>query len=501
MDLDRALTVAQWWRSWQETNNRAFAPLIFDRHRFLVLMGGGGSGKSIFAGRKILERAATEPRHRFLVCRKVKLTLRESCYSQLVAQTRDYYAAEVARISDLHIRFKNGSEILFAGLDDVEKLKSIHNITGIWIEEASELEEADLNQLNIRLRGKTEHYKQIILSFNPISVTHWLKRRFFDNPPDNCRTMHSTYKDNRFLDEENVQELLRYRETDPYYYAVYALGQWGVTGKTVFDAAAVTEHLAKLPPAASVGRFEIDYDQDKQEIRGFHWREDPDGFIKLYKKPEAGRPYVIGGDTAGEGSDRFVGMVCDNVTGEIVAKLRHTFDEDLYARQMYCLGKYYEGALIAIECNYSTFPQKELERLGYRNFYVREREDTYTGAMVQAFGFKTTAVTRPIILAGLIQMAREHLECFRDVELCDEMLTFVRNEKGRMEAAEGAHDDCVMAAAIMYYARPQMRMQVQAQTAPAKWTRDMWDDYQNATAEEREMMQKLFGTPEGGQRA
>ena len=55
---------------------------------------------------------------------------------------------------DLRIAFPNGSEILFAGLDDVEKLKSIYDITGIWIEEASELLEADFNQLDIRLRTK-----------------------------------------------------------------------------------------------------------------------------------------------------------------------------------------------------------------------------------------------------------------------------------------------------------------------------------------------------------
>lgn len=494
MELDKALQAAQWWNDWTKTNNAAFAPLIFDKHRFLVLMGGGGSGKSIFAGRKILERAATESGHRFLVCRKVKITLRESCFSQLKTQVMEYYKPYLERVADLHIKFKNGSEILFAGLDDVEKLKSIHNITGIWIEEASELEEADLNQLNIRLRGKTKHYKQIILSFNPISVTHWLKRRFFDNQPDNARVMHSTYLDNRFLDEESKQELLRYKTIDPYYYAVYALGQWGVTGKTVFEAARITEKIASLKPPDKTGYFEIDYQDEK--IKSFRWVDDENGYIKIYKAPKEGRPYVIGGDTAGEGSDRFVGICCDNVTGKIVAKLRHTFDEDLYARQMYCLGKYYENALIAIECNYSTFPQKELERLGYSNFYVREREDTYTGAITQAFGFKTTSLTRPVILAGIIQMAREHLECFTDADLLDEMLTFVRNEKGRMEAAQGAHDDCIMAAAIMFYARPQMRMTMEKEARKAKWTQDQWNDYNNAGKDEREMLEKLWGKPE-----
>lgn len=145
------------FRNLRETNNRTFLPLFWDEHRYLVLKGGGGSGKSIFAGRKILERAITEPGHRFLVCRKVARTLRESCFKQLLGQLADFYpdSGYKPNKSDLTISFRNGSEIIFAGLDDVEKLKSIYNITGIWIEEASELLEGDFNQLDIRLRGRT----------------------------------------------------------------------------------------------------------------------------------------------------------------------------------------------------------------------------------------------------------------------------------------------------------------------------------------------------------
>ena len=53
---ERELEVALWWRDFRATNNAHFLPLLFDRHRYLVLKGGGGSGKSIFAGRKARAR-------------------------------------------------------------------------------------------------------------------------------------------------------------------------------------------------------------------------------------------------------------------------------------------------------------------------------------------------------------------------------------------------------------------------------------------------------------
>ena len=214
--LDKAVEAALWLKELRETNNDSFLPLFWDKHRYLVLKGGGGSGKSIFAGRKILERAATENRYtyRFLVVRKVAKTLRTSCFNQMKSQAYEFYEDQVEKIpkgesSDMYIIFQNGSQILFAGLDDVEKLKSIFDITGIWIEEASEILESDFNQLDIRLRTQCPYYLQFIITFNPISITHWLKRGvFFDldisdqtereNFRALTRTHESTYKDNRF---------------------------------------------------------------------------------------------------------------------------------------------------------------------------------------------------------------------------------------------------------------------------------------------------------------
>ncbi len=499
--LDQLLETALWWKGIRDTSNKHFLPLFFDQHRYLVLKGGGGSGKSIFAGRKVLERVTTEPGHRWLVCRKVARTLRDSCFAQLRNQIADYYPDAGAKVNkgDMWIGFPNGSEIIFAGLDDVEKLKSIYNITGIWIEEASELERGDFNQLDIRLRTNFRYYLQMILSFNPISVNHWLKQRFFDTPDPRARVDESTFRDNRFLPEENIRSMEGFKDSDPYYYMVYYLGQWGVTGKTVFNAAAVSARLEAIQPPVARGFFEYSEAPDGLHVKDWRWTDDPDGPVKVYKKPEPGRPYVIGGDTAGEGSDWFLGQVLDNITGEQVCTLRHQYDEDTYARQMYCLGLYYNEALIAPETNFSTYPVKLLDLMGYPNLYVREKEDDFDGKIKHAFGFRTDQLTRPVIISELIRVLRDNIGTVNDEETLLEMLTFVRNDKMRPEAEPGAHDDCVLSLAIAHYVRPQMRMNVEAPTpsgGEAKWTEDMWEDYRNADSTGREMLIQLWGRPQ-----
>lgn len=513
------LETALWWQELKARSNETFLPLYFDKHRHLVVKGGGGSGKSIWAGDKILNRVTSEAGHRWLVVRKVSKTLRESCFHQLRTQALDHYGKYVDRIpkgksGDMYITFKNGSEIIFAGLDDVEKLKSIHNITGIWIEEATEILENDFDQLDIRLRGETKYFKQIILTFNPISANHWIKKRFFDRQDDRVRIHESTYKDNRFLPEEDRRTLEAYKETNPYYYTVYALGMWGVIGKTFFDAQNVQRQLEKEIKPLQKGEFEFGYDgMQIRDIRladntapkdGELWLPVINAPVLIYKEPEPGRPYVIGADTAGEGSDRFVGQVLDNITGEQVAVLLCSYadgyDEDLFTRQLYCLGRYYNDALIAVETNFSTHPQKELQRLDYPKLFVRRKEDTFTGQIINSYGFQTTRLTRPVLLGELQGIMREQPELINDKRTLEEMLTFVlREDKNlRPEAEPGAHDDMVMALGIAYYARPQQRFVVEEDKKRSKWTEGMWEDYRNASREEKKMLLQLWGHPNGG---
>lgn len=508
--LDRQVEAALWFKNLRETNNNTFLPLFWDEHRYLVLKGGGGSGKSIFAGRKILERVTSEPGHRYLVCRKVARTLRESCFEQLKNQAYEFYADQIAYMprgkgGDMTMRFKNGSEILFAGLDDVEKLKSIYNVTGIWIEEASEVLERDFNQLDIRLRTKFSYYLQIILSFNPISIHHWLKKRFFDfdikGPGERrrfmerTRTHESTYKDNRFLEDEARRTLEGFKETDEYYYQVYALGMWGVTGKTVFDAKAIARRLEdKVRPAA---RGLFGYQDNGLRLSGIGWEDDPNGPVKIYRMPEEGVPYVLGADTAGEGSDSFAAHVLDNRTGEQVAVLHGQFDEDVFARQLFCLGIWYNTALIGVEANFSTYPVMELERLGYPKQYVRESVDNYTHKVRHSYGFVTSSKTRPVIIGELIRVVREDVGVICDEETLLEMLSFVRNEKTlRPEAEAGGHDDLVLSLAIAHHIRGQQSYVPEAPAAEErKWTEDMWEDYRNASAAERKMLIERWGRP------
>ena len=495
--------VVKWFQELKERTNDGFLPLFFDKHKHLVLKGSAGSGKSVFAADKILERCTTEPGHRMLVVRKVEKTLRETCFDMLKKRGMKFYADAIEKIpqgksSAMYITFKNGSEIIFSGLDEVDKLKSINDITGIWIEEASEITQEDFDQLDIRLRGQTKYYKQIILTFNPVSITHWLKKRFWDykDPKKRVRTHESSYKDNRFLLQDDRDTLEAFKDTDPYYYQVYCLGQWGVLGATIFNKELLGQRLMHLRKPVAVGNFSYLY--DGLRISGMEFMPDKQGDIQVYEEPKRGHPYVIGGDTAGEGSDWFVAQVIDNSNGRLVAKYRVKTDEDLFARECYCLGYYYNTALIGIESNFSTHVNKELQRLGYPKLFLRKVEDSLTRAVTMSVGFRTDKLTRPNVIAGLVEIMRERPEVVDDEETIMEMLTFGRNSKGRPEAVEGAHDDCVMALGIAYYIRDQQTMAVVgAPKRRAHWEPDMYEDYWNATEEQRRELIAMWGDPFG----
>lgn len=445
--------------------NRAYRPLLRDgRHRYVVLYGGAGSGKSVFAVQRYLIRLMESPMCNLLVARATAVSHRDSTYALFKQVIARWGLGDLFRCvdSDLRITCKNGNAVIFKGLDDAEKIKSITfqkgELTDIWIEEASELTLAQFNQLDLRLRGRGAH-KQITLTFNPVSAMHWLKARFFDRHDPRAVVRKTTYRDNAFLDADYRQTLESYKDSDPYYYQVYCLGEWGVMGRSIFDSGKLSRRLGALDGPVCRGEFLFTSTYDEGAGRGavdrnsIRFSRQDGGFVSVYQMPQPGREYVIGGDTAGEGSDYFVAQVVDKLTGQQACTLRGRMDEDLYARQVYCLGIWYNEALLAVEANFSSYPIRELERLGYPNQYARAREDSATHRLGRSFGFRTTSATRPVILAGLVEVVREHVEWLRDRETISELLSFVRNDRGRAEAQAGAHDDCVMALAIAYYVR------------------------------------------------
>ena len=236
-----------------------------------------------------------------------------------------------------------------------------------------------------------------------------------------------------------------------------------LSGKTVFDTELLLNRLSKIHKPLKTGYFIYNY--DGLRITNIKWVNDPNGYINIYQVPNVPKmtKYCIGGDTSGDGSDYFTGHVLDAKTGTQVAVLKHQFDPDQYTKQMYCLGKWYgtlnrcsQDALIGIEANFDSFPIMELQRLGYTNQYVREYPDTYTGKTEKRYGFKTTSLTRPTIISNLIQIVREETDSINDKDTLEELLTIVRNEKGRIEAPEGGHDDQMMGLAIAHDIRDQV---------------------------------------------
>lgn len=184
---------------------------------------------------------------------------------------------------------------------------------------------------------------------------------------------------------------------------------------------------------------------------------DPNGVIRIWKEPEAGHVYAIGADTAGEGSDFFRAYVMDKADMHQVAALSMQTDEGFFEKQLMQLGYYYNTAMLGVEVNFSSYTTMKLQEDGYRNQYVREVEDTFLNKTVKRYGFRTTQVTRPIIISMLVDYLKDYSNMIEDPDLLKEMLTFVRNDKGRAEAASGEHDDCVMAMAITVYILPQAR--------------------------------------------
>lgn len=439
--------------------NPVYLPIEDDESKYIVIYGGGSSGKSYYIGEHYIKKMMSKKMN-LLVVRKTANTNRDSTFALLKQVIYEWKVESLFIITDLRIKCINGNEIIFRGSDDPEKLKSITfengELTDVWIEEATECLEKTINQLKVRLRGGKSK-KQMILSFNPVDINHWIKRHFIDSKL--ASVYHTTHKDNKFLTDEDRETLEAFKETDPYYYKVYCLGEWGILGKTFFNAEKISNRILELKAPLLKGAFTYDY--DGLNIKNIKFVPDENGYIEIYEVPKKKYPYVLAGDTAGEGSDFFTGQVLENTTGKQVAKLKKGFDADEYTRQMYCLGKYFNYALIAIEANFDTFPIKELLRLGYTKQFIREREDNYTSKHIKSYGFKTTTITRPLILSILQSIVNDHIDLINDKETLEEMLVFVRNEKGRPEAQEGCHDDLIMALAIAYYARTQQRMKVE----------------------------------------
>lgn len=228
------------------------------------------------------------------------------------------------------------------------------------------------------------------------------------------------------------------------------------TGACYFNKEIIMGRINKIKNIKPLRKGYFSYSINGNKISDIEFIDDDKGYIDIYEEPKEGHPYVLGGDTAGDGSDYFTGLVIDNSNSKQIAKLRHNkIDEDEYSRQIYCLGTYYNNALVGLENNYSTYPTKKLKEYDYPKMYIREVEDNITEVIQDKYGFLTTKATRPIILAMLKEIFRDNISYINDLDVLYEGLVFIKNEKGRPEAEQGKHDDLIMGLAITYYIRTQ----------------------------------------------
>ena len=185
-----------------------FYPYLLDySHRWEFLMGSAGSSKSYTITQKLIIRACSE-QIKILVCRRYGTTIRNTVFATFKEILGKWKLTPYVKIreTDFNIKFPNGSEIIFLGLDEEQKLLSLNNISTIFVEEAFEVPKPIVEQLNLRMRGNNPN-QQIIMAFNPISRNSWLYEFCVENPPESFIFHHSTYKDNPFLPAEYVKAL------------------------------------------------------------------------------------------------------------------------------------------------------------------------------------------------------------------------------------------------------------------------------------------------------
>lgn len=206
-----------------------FYPYLTDySHRWEFWCGSAGSGKSYFLTQRIIIRCCSE-KIRFVVCRRYGTTLRNSVFALFKEVLAKWQLTQYVKIkeTDMSFTFPNGSQIILLGLDEETKLLSLANVSGVWVEEAFEVPKNLIEQLNLRMRGQADN-QQIWLSWNPISKNSYLYDYTVTNPPANSIYIHSTYKDNIFLNQEYIDSLEELATRNPAKFRIYGLGEWGV---------------------------------------------------------------------------------------------------------------------------------------------------------------------------------------------------------------------------------------------------------------------------------
>lgn len=225
--------------------NPCFREVNESKLRYIVMKGSAGSGKSVDTAQNYILRLMQDKGRNLVAMRKSDITNRDSTFAELTGAIYRMFGDKAERFwkintSPLQLTCRhNGNKIIFRGMNDDkqrEKLKSITfqrgKLTDVWLEEATEFTQADVEIIDDRLRGLLPEgqFYQIRMTFNPVNKSHWIKKVFFDIPDPNVLCHHSTYLMNRFVDEAYRARMERRKIVDPEGYQIYGLGEWGEIG-------------------------------------------------------------------------------------------------------------------------------------------------------------------------------------------------------------------------------------------------------------------------------
>ena len=329
--------------------NKAYLPYLKSTQKIQIFYGGSSSGKSFFLAQRVIMDVLQG--RNYLIVRNVGATIRYSVYNQLCKTIIAMGVQHLFKFTGSNFAITcmlNGRQILFSGLDDVEKLKSVTPqvgiLTDVWIEEATETKYEDYKQLTKRLRGiEGEDVapvpKRITFSFNPVMQTHWIYKEFFGvwddsktkYEDDDMLIVKTTYKDNSFLAPDDIKSLEN--EKDKYFYEVYTLGNWGILGKVIFRNWKVEDLTDRIP------HFDKIYNG-----LDFGFSEDPNAFIKchvdqarmkIYVYDELYRSGMLNDELARELKPRLNGqyVTCDSGEPKSIEELNRNGIRALGARK------------------------------------------------------------------------------------------------------------------------------------------------------------------------
>lgn len=236
--------------------NPGFKEVDQSRKRYIVMKGSAGSGKSVDTAQNYILRLMQDKGRNLVAMRKSDITNRDSTFAELTGALYRMFGDQAEKYWQIHKSplqltcRHNGNKIIFRGMNDDkqrEKLKSITfqkgKLTDVWLEEATEFTQADLEIIDDRLRGELPpgQFYQIRMTFNPVSKNHWIKKVFFDIADPNVLTHQSTYMGNRFIDDAYRARMERRKIVDPEGYRIYGLGEWGEVGGLILSNYVIEE--------------------------------------------------------------------------------------------------------------------------------------------------------------------------------------------------------------------------------------------------------------------